>query len=299
MNTEKQAIIYMHIATFLFGMTAIIGKLIQLNEFNMVWHRMLITTVVFMLFPPFWKAYRNTPKPKLRIFFFNGFLIALHWLTFYGSIKVNNNASLTLICFGSVSLFTAILEPIMTKTSFKKSQFLLGFAVLVGLVFIALGNPSGDYSLQSNYIKAINLALASSLLAVLFTIFNKKHIGNTNPLVATWAQMLGGFVLLSILLPFVFAVDIPFVWNPSSIDWFWLILLSVVCTNLAFSLEVQSLKRISAFTSSLILNLEPVYGIIVAIIVFQENKLFNTWFYMGTTIIIASVFLHGFLKKRT
>ena len=133
MKNENKAIVSMHIATFLFGMTAILGKLIQLNEFNMVWHRMLLASVLFFFFPNFIQALKNTPKQVISRFLLIGIIVALHWLTFYGSIKANNSASLTLACFGSVSIFAAIFEPIILKTKFRLLELFIGFFILIGL----------------------------------------------------------------------------------------------------------------------------------------------------------------------
>ncbi|MGB1316340.1 MAG: DMT family transporter [Chitinophagales bacterium] len=297
MNPEKKAIVNMHIATFLFGMTAILGKLISLNEFNMVWHRMLIASVLFMFFPKFFKLLKTTPKKTIFIFLANGIIVAIHWLTFYGSIKIYNNASLTLACFGSVSLFAAILEPIILKKPFKKSEIILGLFVLFGLILLAKANPENDFSLQSNYIKAILIALVSAFLAVIFTIFNKKYIADNDPNVVTWAQMTGGFIFLTIALPFVLNSGYAFEFIPSKIDIVWLVILGFLCTNIAFALEMKALKQISAFASSIILNLEPLYGIIAAIIIFKENETLNSWFYLGAAVIVASVFIHAWLGR--
>ena len=288
----------MHIATFLFGMTAIIGKLITLNEFNMVWHRMLITSFVFLLVPTFWKNIHKIPKKIIGIFFLNGVVVALHWLTFYGSIKINNNASLTLACFGSVSTMASVLEPLILKQKFKKSELLLGMIVLVGLVFIAFADPNGKFDLGSTYFQAIILALVSSFFAIIFTIINKKYIQEYNPIVVTWAQMTGGFLFLTLMIPFVIHNGIQFQLVPSTGDGIWLIILAVLCTNIAFSLEIESLKKMSAFTSSIILNLEPVYGIFVAIFLFKENEMLNQWFYIGASIVIISVFAHAYFTRK-
>jgi drug/metabolite transporter (DMT)-like permease len=298
MKPTNKAFLYMHIATFLFGMTAIIGKLITLNEFNMVWHRMLITSVVFLLVPTFWKNIHKIPKKIIGIFFLNGVVVALHWLTFYGSIKINNNASLTLACFGSVSTMASVLEPLILKQKFKKSELLLGMIVLVGLVFIAFADPNGKFDLGSTYFQAIILALVSSFFAIIFTIINKKYIQEYNPIVVTWAQMTGGFLFLTLMIPFVIHNGIQFQLVPSTGDGIWLIILAVLCTNIAFSLEIESLKKMSAFTSSIILNLEPVYGIFVAIFLFKENEMLNQWFYIGASIVIISVFAHAYFTRK-
>lgn len=289
----------MHIATFLFGITAIIGKLITLNEFNLVWHRMMMASLVFLLIPSFWKNIKNIPKKTILIFMFNGSVVAIHWVTFYGSIKINNNASLTLACFGSVSAIAAVLEPLYLKTKFKLSELILGLVIFVGLIFIAFADPNGSFNLGSNYFKAIILALISSFVAVIFTLINKKYIEDHSPVVITWAQMTGGFLFLCLFLPFVFINDMEFQFIPNNSNLLWILFLAVFCTNLAFSLEVESLKKMSAFTSSLILNLEPVYGILIAIVFFNENEMLNTWFYTGAVIIISSVFIHALINKKT
>lgn len=298
MNKEKQATINMHIATFLFGMTAILGKLISLNEFNMVWHRMLLASIVFMLVPSFWKKIKSIPNKIIGIYLLNGIVVALHWLTFYGSIKINNSASLTLACFGSVSIFASIIEPLVFKVRIKKSEIALGLFVLLGLVFIAKANPDDHFTLSSNYMQAIILALISAFLAVIFTVVNKKYIADYSPSVLTWAQMLGGTIFLSIIMPFIVKTGISFQFIPSALDIFWLLVLVVICTNVAFSLEMKSLKNMSAFASSIILNLEPVYGIIAAILIFKENETLNIWFYAGAVVVISSVFLHAYYSKK-
>lgn len=298
MKNENKAIVSMHIATFLFGMTAILGKLIQLNEFNMVWHRMLLASVLFFFFPNFIQALKNTPKQVISRFLLIGIIVALHWLTFYGSIKANNSASLTLACFGSVSIFAAIFEPIILKTKFRLLELFIGFFILIGLFFIAKASPDSDFSLQSNYFKAIVLALISALLAVIFTILNKKYIANYNPLVATWAQMTGGFIFLTFLLPFVLNNGLIFDFFPDKINYLWLFLLAFICTNIAFSLEMKALKNMSAFTSSVILNLEPIYGIIAAFFIFNEREILNQWFFIGTAIILSTVFLQAYIAKK-
>jgi drug/metabolite transporter (DMT)-like permease len=253
---------------------------------------------VFLLVPTFWKNIHKIPKKIIGIFFLNGVVVALHWLTFYGSIKINNNASLTLACFGSVSTMASVLEPLILKQKFKKSELLLGMIVLVGLVFIAFADPNGKFDLGSTYFQAIILALVSSFFAIIFTIINKKYIQEYNPIVVTWAQMTGGFLFLTLMIPFVIHNGIQFQLVPSTGDGIWLIILAVLCTNIAFSLEIESLKKMSAFTSSIILNLEPVYGIFVAIFLFKENEMLNQWFYIGASIVIISVFAHAYFTRK-
>lgn len=299
MNPKRKALLLMHIATFLFGFTAIFGKAISLASINLVWHRMWLASVVFILFPGFIAKLKNTNIKTIKRFLLIGCLVALHWLTFYGCIKLGNSASLALACFGTIAFFAAILEPLIIKSRFKKSELFLGLLIIVGLAFIAKSNPDEQFSLQSNYIKAMIMGIISAFFAALFSVYNKKYIENNNPMVITFLQMVGGFVFLSLLLPFYvqyFSINFQFI--PNITDSIYLILLAIVCTNIAFSLEMEALKNMSAFMSNLIINLEPIYGMVLAVILFQENQMLNMWFYVGALIITLTVFIHPLLNKR-
>lgn len=288
----------MHLATFLFGFTAILGKAISLSSINLVWHRMWLASAIFLLFPRFIQKFKQTDAQTKKRFLLIGCLVALHWLTFYGCIKLGNSASLALACFGTIAFFAALLEPLIIKTPFKKVELFLGIIIIVGLAFIAKSNPDEHFSWQSNYIQAMVMGIISAFFAALFSVFNKKYVGNNNPMVITFLQMLGGFVFLTLLLPFYIAYfDVDFQIIPQTNDIIYLLLLAVLCTNIAFSLEMEALKNMSAFMSNLIINLEPIYGMIMAVILFQENQMLNTWFYIGSFLIIATVFLHPVLNN--
>lgn len=298
MEPQKRALGLMHVATFLFGFTAILGKLITLSEVNLVWHRMWSAAIIFMLFPIFWKQIKATAPKTIGIFFLNGFLVALHWLCFYGCIKLSNSSSLALACFGSIAAFTAFLEPIILKTRFFKSEVFIAFIVFLGLYFVAKADPNLQWSFESNYFKAVILGVVAAFWAALFSIINKKYIADNSPTVITWAQMVGGFTFISFLLPVFFHLDISFEWVPSWQNIVYLLLLSIICTNIAFSMEMEALKKITAFKANLILNLEPIYGILLALWIFKEYEILNFWFYLGAFLIIISVFVHPFIKGK-
>lgn len=297
MKAERQAIILMHIATFLFGFTAILGKLISLSSINLVWHRMWIASAIFMLFPKFFKKLKETNLQTRKQFLLIGILVALHWLAFYGCIKLGNSASLALATFGTITLFAALIEPLVFKVKMKKRELFIGVLVIVGLAFIAKSNPDEKFSFQSSYIQAMFLGILAAFLAALFSVLNKKYVLNNYPTVVTFLQMMGGFIFLSLLLPFLLYQGINFDFIPSWRDIAYLILLAVICTNIAFSLEMEALKNMSAFTSNLILNLEPLYGIALAIIIFAENQMLNIWFYIGAALIMLTVFIHPVMDR--
>ena len=226
-----------------------------------------------------------------------GSLVAIHWLAFYGCIKVGNSASLALATFGTMTLFAAFIEPLVFKEKFKKRELFIGLLVLVGLGFIAKSNPDQVFSWQSSYIQAMVLGIVAAFFAALFSVLNKKYVKDNSPSVVTFFQMIGGFIFLSLLVPYLVFSGMEFQLVPDWNDVIYLLLLAVVCTNIAFSLEMEALKNMSAFTSNLILNMEPIYGIALAIVFFAENQFLNSWFYTGALIILATVFLHPLMDR--
>lgn len=297
MKAENKAILMMHLATFLFGFTAILGKLISLSSLNLVWHRMWLASAIFLFFPGFIRSLKATPVVVRKQFLSIGVLVAIHWLTFYGCIKLGNSASLALATFGTITLFAALLEPMVFKVKFKKRELFIGVLVIVGLAFIAKSNPDQQFSLKSSYIQAMIMGVVSAFFAALFSVLNKKYVQENSPTVATFLQMSGGFLFLSLLVPFMIWQGQAFEIIPSWRDIGYLLLLALVCTNIAFSLEMEALKKVSAFTSNLILNMEPIYGILLAILFFAENQMLNTWFYTGAVLIFLTVFIHPVLDR--
>ncbi len=279
----------MHVAILLWGFTAILGKAISLDEGMLVWYRMLISAVATFIFLLYIKQNRLLPwKEFIRVAGIGG-LVALHWITFYGAIKASN-VSIAISCFSSVALFTAILDPLINRSLPKRSELLLGIGVMVGIYII--------FSVQQLYFKGILLSLISAILAASFTILNKKISGKYNPAVLTFYELGTGFVILTALLPIWFEINHSAFSIPGTNDIIYLILLSVFCTTFAFTLSLHALKKLDAFTMSLSVNLEPLYSIILAIIIFKEHKMLNTGFYLGSVIILSAVVLHGLLKIR-
>jgi len=306
MNPRLNAFIYLHIAVFLWGFTAILGKLISYGSLQLVWHRMLLTAVVYFCIPSLWKHLRNMPAKNIAIFMGIGTIVCAHWLTFYGSIKLGNSASITLACLGSVSFFSSLLEPLITKQPFKKSEIFLGILVVAGilLVYKALPHQSTDKSI--NYSAAILSGIVSAFLAALFTVLNKKNIHKTDPLALSALEMLSGAILLSVVVWLFATAQGPIwpQWSPESgnYDLLWMLILVVLCTNLTFWLGSHALKELSAFTANLTVNLEPVYGIILGAVIFKEHENLNLYFYAGALLILISVFAQTFFdyyKRKT
>lgn len=288
-NTKQKAYLQLHIAVFLFGFTAILGKLITLEQTALVWNRLWIAVVGLIFIPGVLKGLRSIKKSNFFIFTGIGVLVALHWLTFYGSIKVGNSASVTLSCLATSSLFTSILEPLITKSKFKWVELLLGLLVIVGIYFLS--------GVGEAYYWAIVIGIISAFLASLFSTLNKKYITGQNTLSVSTIELGAGFVFISICYPILQSIFPQPQWLPTGNDWWWLIVLGLLCTSLAFALALDALKVISAFISNLSINLEPVYGILLAIWILNEDAQLNIHFYVGTSIILLAVLLHPILSR--
>jgi drug/metabolite transporter (DMT)-like permease len=288
--THKQkAYVQLHVAVFLFGFTAILGKLITLEQTALVWNRLWIAIVGLLFIPGVLSGIRKIKRINILRFSGIGVIVALHWLTFYGSIKIGNSASVTLACLATSTLFTSLLEPLITKSKFQWIELLLGLLVIVGIIFLS--------GVGKTYYLAIAVGLASALLASLFSVYNKKYITGQNSISVTIIELGAGFLCISMCYPILQHYLPQAQWFPVGKDWLWLIVLGLFCTSLAFALAVESLKELTAFVSNLSINLEPVYGILLAIWLLNEDADLNEDFYIGTSIILISVVLHPLLSK--
>ena len=288
MQDVKRAYLELHIAVFLFGFTAILGDLIQLSALQIVWWRVLITAISLLFFIRFGKNLPNIPRKRILQYMGIGCIVALHWLCFYGAIKFAN-ASIALVAMATSSTFTSFIEPFVLKARFKWYELILGLLVIPGMVLIVNGTEL-DMRL------GLWVGLAAAFLASLFSILNKKLIQHSDPLQITFLEIGSAWLFLTLLLPFyLLRADwaIPGMW-----DWVYLIILALLCTTLAYVLALKSLKHISAFASNLVVNLEPVYGIILAWILLNEHEELTPAFYMGGIVILAVVFTYPLLRKK-
>lgn len=290
MTPEKRtAYFQIHIAIFLWGFTAILGRWISLSEVPLVWYRVLITCIALLFLPGVLRGLKTFGKKNLVVFAGIGCLIALHWVFFYGSIKYSN-VSVALSGLATTSLFTSLLEPLIFKKRIRWVEVLLGLLVIVGIYVIFNATPS-------NYHKGFIMSLIAAVFAATFSILNKKYIDNGDPKAITVVEMASGFVLLSIAMPFYLQLFPNASLTPTNSDWVYLLIMSLLCTALTMVLALKALKHITAFASNLSLNLEPVYGILLAWVIFDENKELSPNFYIGAIIIILSVFMHPLLES--
>jgi drug/metabolite transporter (DMT)-like permease len=290
MNSTSKAYLELHAAVFLFGFTAILGKLIELDATVLVWWRVFFTSISLLFLVNVGKIFRELPLKVILQFVGIGVLVALHWVTFFAAIHISN-ASICLVALATGAFFTAILEPLILGGKVKWYEILLGLLVVPGLVLIV---DSTELSMQMG----IWVGMLSALLMSIFGILNKKLINKTESLNITFLELGSAWLFLSIILPIYLGVEENLNFWPSSNDLIYLIILSLVCTTLGYVLALRALKYISAFASNLTVNLEPVYGIILAIVLLKENQELSGNFYWGVLIVLSVIFIYPFMKKR-
>lgn len=278
----KKAFIQLHIAVFLAGFTAVLGKLIVLNEALLVWYRLLITVVVLAGILYAKKEFKKIAGKNIFRMAAVGGIITFHWVTFYGSIKYGN-ISVALVCLSAAGFFSAFIEPLLYSKKIVIAEVMLGLLAVAGIYII--------FDFHPQYKLGIVYGILAALGAAIFPMFNKQLIKEFSPRTLTFYELLGGFVILSILLPFYLMATPSDYFLPTWSDLLWLIILAVVCTVLCFDLQLKALKKISPFTSNLMYNLEPLYGIVLAFVFFGEGKTFHKEFYIGVALILLAVIL--------
>lgn len=282
----RKAFIQLHIAILLAGFTGILGRLIELNEGVLVWYRLFISVVtLWILFAIQRKIERLSPRDLLLITG-TGLIAALHWVTFYGSIKYAN-VSVAVVCFSAIGFFTALLEPLIVRKPVKWIECFLGLLTIAGIYIIFHFDP--------RYKTGIIIGIISALLASIFPILNRQFVQRLKVETVTLYELSGGLISLTLLLPLYFQISPAATLLPSKTDWLWLLVLGWFCTVLAFHFSMNSLKKISAFTVNLSYNLEPIYTIILAFLIFKEDKELSEAFYFGLSLIMLSVLLQSFL----
>lgn len=290
MEPVRRAYLELHIAVLLFGLTAILGKLITLSAIVLVWWRVLITCLSLVFLLRKGNSLHTMPRSDMLRFAGIGIIIALHWLTFYGAIKLSN-ASITLICLATISFFTALMEPLFMRHRIRWYELMLGVAIIPGMWLVT---DSVDVRMTTG----IWVGLISAFLASVFAILNKKMIHKADSLSITFVELSSSWIFISLLLPFFFHFKENEKLLPAPMDWLWLLILALLCTTLAYVLSLRALRHLSAFAANLTVNLEPVYGILLAWLLLRENKDLPPGFYGGVAIILAAVMTYPLLRKK-
>jgi drug/metabolite transporter (DMT)-like permease len=278
----KKALFQLHVAVVLAGFTAVLGKLITLNEGLLVWYRLLITVVTLGILLRISRQLQKVGSRDMIVLAGVGAIVAMHWVTFYGSVKYAN-ISVALTCFSASGFFTALFEPLILKKNINWLDLLLGLMAIAGIYII--------FDFHPQYKLGILFGIVSAVGSAVFPVFNKKLLARVEPRTLTFYELGGGLLALSMLIPFYLHYFPAAYYLPTSSDWIWLLVLAWFCTVFSFVLQLNALKKISAFTISLTYNLEPLYGIILAFIFFRENKYLNSGFYVGLALIVGAVIL--------
>lgn len=302
MTDTTKAWLQIHLCVVLWGFTAILGKLITLDALPLVLWRMSLVALSLLLLPSVIKSLRNMPWRLIGIYTGIGILVTLHWLTFYGAIRLSN-ASVTVTCIATVPVFLAILEPILAGRRFQASELLLGLMVLPGIVLVVGGTPAAMNA-------GIVMGLISALFVALFAALNKRYILKADALAITTIEMAAGSILLLVIsLLYTLAPGLPTVPGilenpaqmlvmPENTDLFWLALLAFACTLLPFALSLVALRQLSAYASSLAINLEPLYAIALAAVFLGEQQEVSARFYLGAALIMAVVLIYPWWARR-
>ncbi len=288
-SAETRAYLELHVAVFLWGFTAILGDWIALSALVLVWWRVFLTPLSLLPFSRVKTLLQDVGRAQLLRFLGIGAITGLHWLTFYGSIKLAN-ASIALICMATTSFFSSLLEPLLLRRPFRPLDTAVGLLILPGIVLIVRGTAA---SLNLG----IAVGLASAFLAALFTVLNKKYIERTDPIRITFVEMIGALGLLSLLLPFFLARTPAAHFWPAPQDWLLLLILALACTTFTFVLSLRSLRHLSAFSANLTVNLEPVYGILLAYFLLNDGRELTPRFYLGVLIVLVAVFSHPVITR--
>ena len=284
----KKAFIQLHIAVFLAGFTAIFGKLILLGEGFLVWWRLLITVVVLLGWMRWKKQLIRLPWRLVKRIAIVGAILAMHWLFFYGAVKYAN-VSVALVCLSATGFFTAFTEPLILRRQMQWWEFFLGTMAIAGIYII--------FDFHPQYKQGIAFGLLAALGSALFPVLNKQLLDEVKPRVLTLYELGSGFLFLSCFLPLYQHFFPAAYFMPTLSDWTWLIVLSVACTVLPFDLQLKALQKISAFTANLTYNLEPIYGIILALIFFDEGRMLHWEFFAGLALILCAISLQMIVMR--
>ncbi|MCX6171604.1 MAG: DMT family transporter [Flavobacterium sp.] len=288
LNDNVKSYLHLHLIVFIWGFTAVLGALISLDALPLVWFRMLFAVGFIAVYIYFKKISLRISKKVLLQFLFSGLIIALHWFTFFHAIKISN-ISITLACLSTGALFTSLLEPILYGKQIVQYEVFFGLLVVFGLYII--------FKVEGNYFLGIIIALTSAFLSALFAVINSKFVKEHDPTIISFYELTGGVIFFTFLLFFNHSFS-PTFFQLSAQDLMYLLILSSVCTAYAFIASTSVMKFLSPYTVMLTINLEPIYGIVLAVLIFKDKERMSFEFYIGAFIILLTVLLNAIIKSR-
>jgi drug/metabolite transporter (DMT)-like permease len=287
-KTKLKNYLHLHFLVFVWGFTAILGALIHLKAIPLVWYRMFFAVLIVLLYFLFKKKSLKVDKKGLFKFLISGIIIALHWMFFFSAIKVSN-VSVALVSMSTGAFFTSLIEPLFFRRKLNPIELLFGLIIVFGLYII--------FNVETQYTLGIIYGLIASFLSALFTVLNGLYVKQYRGSVISFYQLLFGVLFISVYIFLTSSFTLKeFYLAP--MDLIYLLILSSICTAYAFIASVNIMKHLSPFTVMLTINLEPVYGIILAVIIFGAKEKMSTQFYLGALIILITVLINGWLKNK-
>jgi drug/metabolite transporter (DMT)-like permease len=280
-------LIILHFTVFIWGFTGILGALITISAVQLVWYRVLIAFISLFLYFKFNKTAIKVDRNTFLKLIFTGALVGAHWVLFFASIKLST-VPVTLVCLSSITLFTAVLEPLINKTKISKLEILAGLLIITGIVLI--------FKFETRYTKGIITGLVSAVCASLFSIINSKLVKKNEAPTIAFYELVGAFFWISLYLLFTHGFNKSLLLKSSDIG--YLVLLGTICTSLAYVAGVSVMRELSAFKVALVTNLEPVYGILMSFIFFGDMNKMTTGFWVGAVIILSTIFLYPVAQKQ-
>ena len=289
--TRTRDYLELHFIVLLWGFTAILGVLISIPPVELVFYRTLLAAALLALLLLIRGTSFKLGRKSIFSILLAGVLIGAHWITFFWSARVSN-VSVSLAGFATIALWTSILEPIILKKRLQWYELFLGLAMILGLYII--------FRFEFDYAWGLTLGILSAFLGALFTVLNAKWTHDYDHYAITFYEMIGGCASIALFFPWYADLQVDGLQLvPTGLDWVYLLILALVCTVYAYSISVELMKRISAFAINLTVNLEPVYGIILAVLIFGEKEKMTAGFYWGTAIILLAVLSYPVIARYT
>lgn len=287
-ETNLKNYLHLHLLVFIWGFTAVLGALISVNAIPLVWYRMLFAVIIIFIYFLFTRKNLKINSKTMLKFIFSGVIIALHWITFFTAIKVSN-VSVALVSMSTGALFTSLIEPLFFKRRLILLELLFGLIIITGLYII--------FNVDSDFTLGIIYALISSFLSALFTVLNGLYIKHHNADTISFYQLLFGVLFITVYILFTTGFSYK-EFTLTNSDIVYLFILGSICTAYAFVASVKIMKYLTPYTVMLTVNLEPVYGIILAVIIFGDKEKMSPQFYIGAAIIFITVIINGILKNK-
>jgi drug/metabolite transporter (DMT)-like permease len=284
----KKNYLLLHFIILLWGFTPVLGKLISLEAYDLVWFRLAISIVSLYIFLRIKGVSLKINYRDLLQISAIGFVVGIHWFFFYHTIKVSN-VSVALAGFSTITLFASMMEPVILKKKFFWGDLIYGVVIALGLLVIL--------NFEADYFWGVFYGILAAVTSAYFGVYNGKLILKNNAGVITLVEFLSAFALISIL-KYIDAPDEPFFEMPGWSDWIFLLILGILCTTVAFTLSVEILKQFSPLTVIITNNLEPIYGIVFSLLIFKQSEYMSAGFYMGTSLILISVFTYPFIAAK-